>query len=47
MMKKLTFLMLLLSGVVLSACNTTAGVGKDLSSAGTAIHNEAEEHKHY
>ncbi len=46
-MKKITFLMLLLTGAMLSACNTTAGAGSDLSAAGSAIHNSAEEHKPY
>jgi predicted small secreted protein len=33
------------AGTVLSACNTTEGMGKDISNAGHAISNEAEEHK--
>ncbi len=36
---------LLLSAATLSACNTTAGAGRDLSSAGHKITNEAEEHR--
>ena len=32
---------------LLSACNTTAGAGKDLSKAGNAITNSAEENKPY
>jgi entericidin B len=30
---------------LLSACNTTAGAGEDLSATGHAITNSAEEHK--
>jgi predicted small secreted protein len=33
------------AGVVLSACNTTEGAGKDISSAGHAISNSAEKNK--
>jgi entericidin B len=38
---------LLVSGAasVLSACNTTAGAGEDMSSAGHAITNSAEKNK--
>jgi predicted small secreted protein len=35
------------AGSVLSACNTTAGAGKDIKAAGQAIDNSAEEHKNY
>jgi predicted small secreted protein len=31
----------------LAACNTTAGAGKDISAAGNAIHNSAENAKQY
>jgi len=31
--------------ILLSACNTTSGVGKDISSTGRAITNTAEEAK--
>jgi predicted small secreted protein len=31
----------------LAACNTTAGAGKDISAAGNAIHNSAENAKSY
>lgn len=31
----------------LSACNTTAGAGEDMSAAGNAIENSAEKHKPY
>jgi entericidin B len=50
MRKHLTMLLLSLlvvSGAasVLSACNTTAGAGEDMSSAGHAITNSAEKNK--
>jgi entericidin B len=39
--------MLLLAGVAasLSACNTTAGVGKDVSATGNAVTNSADKVK--
>ncbi len=37
-----TAAMLLGSTVMLSACNTTAGAGADISSAGHAVTNAAE-----
>lgn len=37
-------LALLAAAPLLSACNTTAGAGRDLSKAGTAIENSAEKH---
>jgi entericidin B len=44
---KLFLALFLLTGAsaVLSACNTTAGAGQDLSSAGQAITNSAERNK--
>jgi len=33
------------AGAALSACNTTAGVGRDTSAAGNAITNSAEKNK--
>ena len=33
--------------MALAACNTTAGAGKDISAAGNAIHNSAENAKSY
>jgi len=35
----------LLIAVLLTACNTTAGAGKDLSNAGHAITNSADKNK--
>ena len=44
---KLFLALFLLTGAAsaLSACNTTAGAGEDLSSAGHAITNSAERNK--
>jgi entericidin B len=44
---KLFLALFLLTGAsaVLSACNTTAGAGEDLSSAGHAITNSADRNK--
>ncbi|MGO8917453.1 MAG: entericidin A/B family lipoprotein [Stellaceae bacterium] len=44
---KIFLTLFLLSGasVALSACNTTAGAGEDLSSAGHAITDSAERNK--
>jgi predicted small secreted protein len=46
MLPRMLVALLLLTGAggLLSACNTTAGVGKDMSAAGHKITNEAEEH---
>jgi predicted small secreted protein len=41
----LTLVILTGASAGLSACNTTEGVGKDLSAAGHKISNEADEHK--
>ena len=35
------------AGMALSACNTTAGLGEDMSHAGHALTNKAEENKNY
>jgi predicted small secreted protein len=32
-----------LMAIILSACNTTEGLGEDIESAGSALENEAEE----
>ncbi|TVQ53207.1 MAG: entericidin A/B family lipoprotein [Rhodobacteraceae bacterium] len=40
------FFALLLVGL-LAACNTTAGVGRDLSAVGDAVSDSAEENKGY
>jgi predicted small secreted protein len=41
-----TFLAALLLGL-LAACNTTEGVGKDVSAVGDAVSESAEENKAY
>ena len=41
----LTLVILTGASAVLGACNTTEGVGKDMSAAGHKISNEADEHK--
>lgn len=43
----LTLFILTGAASLLSACNTTAGVGKDVSAAGHALNNSAEENKPY
>ncbi len=43
----LTLLILTGAASMLSACNTTAGAGKDISAAGKAIDHSAEENKNY
>jgi len=42
-----TLLIAVVASFGLNACNTTAGIGKDVEAAGDAIHEEAEEHKDY
>ena len=39
------FIVITGASTVLSACNTVEGAGKDVSKAGTAISDEAKEHK--
>jgi len=41
----LTVFMLSGAAVMLSACNTTAGMGRDMSAAGHAVSNTAQETK--
>ena len=41
-----TLLALVLAGL-LAACNTTSGVGKDVSAVGDAVTGSAEENKGY
>ena len=41
----LALALVLASGIVLSACNTTAGIGKDVSAAGHAVSNTADKVK--
>lgn len=44
-MKIVSALLLALSALSLSACNTVEGVGKDLKAGGEAIERTAEENK--
>ncbi len=41
----LVVVVLMMAGAFLSACNTTAGAGQDLSAAGHAVSNTAEKVK--
>ena len=47
-MRKLTLLttLALVGALMLSACHTTAGVGRDVSSAGSAITHSADKHSY-
>ncbi|MGV3769154.1 MAG: entericidin A/B family lipoprotein [Sphingobium phenoxybenzoativorans] len=42
MSKKIVAALLLSSALVLSACNTVEGAGKDVQSAGKAVENAAD-----
>lgn len=41
----IAFISIIVLGGALSACNTVAGAGKDVSKAGSAVTEEANEHK--
>jgi entericidin B len=45
-MRKIVLLTLLAASLAVSACNTVAGAGKDVSSAGKAVTNTADDAKH-
>jgi entericidin B len=45
-MRKLALAVLLAAPLLLSACNTISGIGKDVGAAGNAVSNEAEKAKH-
>lgn len=49
MLKKLVMMLLAvgLGSVGLTGCNTIQGAGTDISKAGSAVQEEAQEHKHY
>jgi entericidin B len=47
MIKKLVYVMLASSWLLLSACNTMSGAGKDIQKGGEAIENSAEKNKGY
>ena len=42
-MRKMFLLALMAAGLTVSACNTVAGAGRDVSAAGSAVAEEAEE----
>lgn len=44
-MKKIIALGLVAAALAVSACNTVAGVGRDVQAAGTAVANTAEDVK--
>ena len=44
-MRKIVLLALAASALTLSACNTIAGVGQDVSAAGRAVTNTAKDAK--
>jgi predicted small secreted protein len=44
-MKKIIALTLVAAALAVSACNTVAGAGRDVSAAGSAVTNTAEEVK--
>ncbi len=44
-MRKLIILAVLSAGLATAACNTVAGAGKDVSSAGHAVTNTADDAK--
>lgn len=45
MMRKFILLPILAATLLVSACNTVAGVGRDLEAAGTAVKGAAEDVK--
>jgi entericidin A len=49
MIKRLVLLLAALSlgSVVLTACNTVGGAGRDIEKAGQKVEGEANEHKKY
>ncbi|HEY2177685.1 MAG TPA: entericidin A/B family lipoprotein [Caulobacteraceae bacterium] len=45
-MRKIIILAALAASLAVSACNTVAGAGRDVSAAGHAVTNTAEDAKH-
>lgn len=45
-MRKLVVLMAVAASLAVAACNTVSGAGKDVSAAGSAVTNTAEDVKH-
>lgn len=47
MWQRLFFYLMTLASLMLSACNTIEGAGRDIQHAGREIQGEAQEHKKY
>jgi predicted small secreted protein len=47
MLKKLAYVVLASSWLLLTACNTVSGAGKDIQKGGEAIENSADKNKGY
>ena len=45
-MRKLVLFAVLVASMAVAACNTVSGAGKDVSAAGHAVSNTAEDAKH-
>jgi predicted small secreted protein len=45
-MRKIVVLAMMAASMVVAACNTVEGAGKDVSAAGHAVSNTAEDVKH-
>ena len=45
-MRKIVVLAMMAASMVVAACNTVEGAGKDVSAAGHAVSNTAEDAKH-
>ena len=45
-MRKFVILAAMAAGMIVAACNTVEGAGKDVSAAGHAVSNTAEDAKH-
>jgi predicted small secreted protein len=45
-MRKIVILAALATSMIVAACNTVEGAGKDVSAAGHAVSNTAEDAKH-
>jgi predicted small secreted protein len=45
-MRKIVILAALATSMIVAACNTVEGAGKDVSAAGHAVSNTADEAKH-
>ena len=45
-MRKLVVLAMMAASMIVSACNTVEGAGRDVSAAGKAVSNTADDVKH-